>query len=215
MLLINFKTYTQALGPNALRLAKELQTTAVEFPNVEVGLAPPSFDLAKVSDSVKVPIWAQHVDPAGEGQFTGHLSPKNAIEAGAIGTFLNHSEHQLGEGDIQKTLKLARNAGLKVLIFANSPQKVSEFKELNPDYLAYEPQELIGGKISVTSAKPEVISQAVEKSGNIPLLIGAGVHKKEDISTALSLGAVGAVVASAVVKAQNPSEVFSNLLSGF
>ncbi len=215
MLLINFKTYPQVLGPKALKLAQKLEAAAKTFPDVETGVAPPDFELAKVADGIDSPIWAQHTDLAEEGQFTGFLAPKDAKEAGAMGTFLNHSEHPLTKEVIKETLELAKGGGLKVLIFAASPQKVAEFRKFNPDYIAYEPAELIGGDTSVTSAKPEIISQAVKESGNIPLLVGAGVHGREDISTALSLGAVGAVVSSAVVKAEKPETVFSNLLSGF
>lgn len=215
MLLINFKTYPQAIGPNALKLTQILEETAENFTEVEVGFAPPSLDLAEVAAHTNSSIWAQHTDPAGEGQFTGFLSPAGAKAAGAIGTFLNHSEHPLEIEVIKETAELAKKAGLKVLIFAADPQKVSEFRNLSPGYIAYEPPELIGGTVSVTSAKPEIISEAVAAAAGIPLLIGAGVHAKEDIETALKLGAKGAVISSAVVTAADPQAVFANLIAGF
>src|SRR3990167_2802170 len=197
VILINFKTYSQAIGPNALKLAQDLTAVSQNFPQVEVGFAPPSLELAEVAAHADSPIWAQHTDPAGEGQFTGYLSPADATAAGAAGTFLNHSEHPIELEIIKKTLKLSRKAGLKVLIFARDPEKVAEFGKLSPDFVAYEPPELIGGEVSVTSAKPEIISEAVAAAGSIPLLIGAGIHEKSDIIKALELGAVGAVVSSA------------------
>jgi triosephosphate isomerase len=103
---------------------------------------------------------------------------------------------------------------LKVLIFASDPEKVADFGKLSPDFIAYEPPELIGGEISVTSAKPKIISEAVTAAGRIPLLIGAGIHEKSDIIKALELGAIGAVVSSAVVTATDPEAVFADLLSG-
>lgn len=215
MILINFKTYPQAIGPNALDLTQNLEKIAEKFPGIEAGFAPPSLDLAEVAKHTHSPIWAQHVDPAGEGQFTGYLSPADAKAAGAAGTFLNHSEHPLDPETIRKTADLAKKAGLKVLIFARDPERVAEFKNLSPDFIAYEPPELIGGEVSVTSAKPEIIGEAVAAAGSIPLLIGAGIHEKSDIIKALELGAVGAVVSSAVVTAPDPQEIFANLLSGF
>ena len=215
VILINFKTYSQAIGPNALKLAQDLTAVSQNFPQVEVGFAPPSLELAEVAAHLKSPIWAQHTDPAGEGQFTGFLSPADAKSAGAAGTFLNHSEHPIEMEVIKETMKLSRESSLKVLVFARDPQKVADFKKLSPDYIAYEPPELIGGDISVTSTKPEIISEAVQAAGGIPLLIGAGVHAKLDIETALKLGAAGAVVSSAVVTAPNPSAVFADLISGF
>ncbi len=215
MLLINFKTYPQAIGPNALKLTRELLETAKEFPQVVVGFAPPALELAEVAKHAAAPIWAQHSDPASAGQSTGYLSPADAKSAGAVGTFLNHSEHPLEQETIQKTLEIAHQAGLKVLIFAQDPQKVAEFKKLSPDFIAYEPPELIGGSVSVTAAKPAIIEEAVAAAGEIPLLIGAGVHEKTDIEAALSLGAAGAVVSSAVVTADDPKGVYSDLLTGF
>jgi len=215
VILINFKTYPQAIGPNALRLAQDLTTVSQNFPQVEIGFAPPSLELAEVAKHTESPVWAQHTDPAGEGQFTGYLSPADAKSAGVTGTFLNHSEHPLEMEVIKETMRLARESGLKILVFARDPQRVADLKNLSPDYIAYEPPELIGGDISVTSAKPEIISEAVQAAGDIPLLIGAGVHAKADIETALKLGAAGAVVSSAVVTADNPGAVFSDLLSGF
>ncbi|OGC38619.1 hypothetical protein A2V54_01885 [candidate division WWE3 bacterium RBG_19FT_COMBO_53_11] len=215
MILINFKTYPQAIGPNALKLTKSLEEVAKGFAKVVVGFAPPSLELAEVAAHSKSPIWAQHTDPAREGQYTGYLSPDDAKAAGAVGTFLNHSEHPLDLETIQRTADLAKKTGLKTLIFARDPEKVAEFVKLSPDFIAYEPPELIGGDISVTSAKPEIIGEAVKAAGNTPLLIGAGVHEKTDITKALELGAIGAIVSSAVVTAPNPQEIFTNLLSGF
>ena len=215
MLLINFKTYPQTIGPNALEMTRKLFETAQGFPQIKVGFAPPALELAEVAKHSGAPIWAQHIDPAQEGPSTGYLSPADAQAAGAVGTFLNHSEHPLDQETIQKTLSLAKDHGLKVLIFARDPQRVAEFQELSPDFIAYEPPELIGGAVSVTSAKPEVIGAAVTAAGDIPLLIGAGIHEKADIEKALSLGAIGAVVSSAVVISKDPQRVYTDLLEGF
>jgi len=215
MLLINFKTYPQAIGQNALTLTEKLLKVAEEFPQVEVGFSPPELELAEVVKHTRAKVWAQHTDPTPTGQFTGYLSPSDAKAAGAVGTFLNHSEHPLTDKVIQATLKLARQEGLKVLIFARDPKKVSEFKDFSPDLIAYEPPELVGGSISVTTAKPKVIEDAVAAAGKVPLLIGAGVHEKIDIEKALSLGAAGAVVSSAVVTAKDPKKAYFDLLSGF
>lgn len=215
MLIINFKTYPQAIGPNALKLTQELLEIAKNYPNVTVGFAPPSLELAEVAAHVDAQIWAQHVDLAPVGQYTGYLSPADAKAAGAVGTFLNHSEHPLDEETVRKTVALARQEGLKVLIFAREAQMVADLTKFNPDFIAYEPPELIGKKISVATAKPEIIKEAVKAAKGIPLLVGAGVHEKSDIITALALGSIGTVVSSAVVTAEIPKQVYTDLLTGF
>lgn len=215
MLLINFKTYPQAIGAKALKLAQDLAEISRGYPQVSVGFAPPVLDLAEVAQHTPVPIWIQHVDPTETGKHTGYLSPADAKAVGAYGTFLNHSEHPLDRKVLGETTKLARQEGLKVLIFAHDPKRVAEFRTFSPDFIAYEPPELVGGKVSVTSAKPKVTKDAVQAAKDIPLLVGAGIHGKSDITTALSLGAVGAVVSSAVVTAAQPRKIFGELLSGF
>lgn len=215
MLLINFKTYPQAIGPNALKLTHELLGVARRFPHVKVGFAPPALDLAEVAEHTQAQIWAQHVDLAGVGQFTGFLSPKDAKAAGAWGTFLNHSEHPLDNETTRKTASWAKDSGLKVLIFARDPLHVAQFSKLAPDFIAYEPPELIGGRISVTTAKPQIIEAAVKESSHIPLLVGAGVHEGKDVEVAVRLGAKGVVVSSAIVTARNPRGVLEEMLKAF
>lgn len=215
MLIINFKTYPQAIGPKALQLAEKLLEVAKDYPHVPVGFAPPSPELAEVAAHVGAQIWAQHVDPVGAGQYTGYLSPADTKAAGAVGTFLNHSEHPLEEETLKKTVELARQEGLKILIFARDPEQVKSFRTLAPDFIAYEPPELIGGEVSVSAAKPDIIKKAVSAAGDISLLVGAGIHGKADITTATSLGARGAIVSSAVVTAPNPKVIFTDLLAGF
>jgi triosephosphate isomerase len=53
---------------------------------------------------------------------------------------------------------------------------------------------------------------SVEK---IPVLCGAGVKNGEDVRKAKELGAKGILVASGVVKAENPEEAIRDLLEGF
>ncbi|MEX1061688.1 MAG: triose-phosphate isomerase [Patescibacteria group bacterium] len=215
MLLINFKNYPQVMGPKALSLAQALSQAAQAYPVVKVGFAPPPLELAEVAAHTKALIWSQHTDPAQGDKTTGFASPKEAQAAGAVGTFLNHSEHHLNWKTLSQTVEVAREAGLKILIFAKGPREVEEARQLQPDFLGYEPPELIGGNVSVSSAKSHVIKEAVAAAKEIPLLVGAGIHEKKDIEVALSLGAVGAVVSSAVVTAPNPAKVFRDLLSGF
>jgi len=90
--------------------------------------------------------------------------------------------------------------------------------ELGPDFIAVEPPELIGGKISVSDAKPEVISDSVKavKSINnkIKVLCGAGIHNKEDVKKAVDLGADGILVSSGIVKARNQEAALKDLVNG-
>jgi triosephosphate isomerase len=84
--------------------------------------------------------------------------------------------------------------------------------------LAVEPPELIGGEISVSTAKPEVIRDSVSAvnqiNPGIPVLCGAGVKDQADVSKALSLGSQGILLASGVVKSSEPRKVLIDLIQG-
>ena len=73
---------------------------------------------------------------------------------------------------------------LKTIICASSDDVAESVAAFNPDFIAIEPPELIGGNISVSTAKPEVITNTVKKVNKIskiPVLCGAGIKTKSDV----------------------------------
>ena len=213
MIIVNFKTYESAVGEAALALAKIHEVVAKET-GAEIAVAVNALDLEKVAAAVEIPVFAQHVDAAKFGSFTGEIVPDLVKKMGAVGTLLNHSEKRLGE-KLAKCVTAAKTAGLKVVVCAEDDMEAEKIAaELRPDFVAVEPPELIGGEISVTAANPEVVENSVKKVGATPLLVGAGVKNGEDVKTALKLGARGVLLASGVTKAENPAEVLRDLASG-
>lgn len=215
---INFKNYPQAFE-GFPKIYQDLEKTAQKYPKVTTVFAPPSLIATKVAGTIKLPLWAQHLDPLPLGRGTGFLPMAAGKHLGITGTFLNHSEHPLNDQELEKTVEMAKEANLATLVFAATPARIREVRDLNPDYIAYEPPELIGAGvekgISVATAKPDVIPKAVEASGPIPLLVGAGIFQPSDIEVSMKLGAAGGLVASAIVTADNPTKVLDDLLSAF
>ena len=103
----------------------------------------------------------------------------------------------------------------KVLACADSPKEVTKLKKLKPDFIAYEPPELIGGDISVSTARPKLITDSVKKAGKIPLLVGAGIKNTNDVKISIKLGAKGVFVASGIIKAKNKRKEILSLIKGF
>ena len=210
LILINFKTYEEATGKRALKLAESAEKASLET-EICIGIAPQPTDLAPVARLVTLPVFAQHVDPITPGSFTGHILPESVKEAGATGTLINHSERRLKLADIDTAIKRARDAGLVSVVCANNPDVSAAVAALKPDMLAVEPPELIGTGIPVSKAKPEVVSGTVklvkEISSDVVVLCGAGISAGEDVRAALKLGTEGVLVASAVVKAEDPYRV--------
>lgn len=213
MIIVNFKTYESAVGAAAVALAKIHEVVAKETGS-EIGVAVGALDLAQVIAAVKIPVFAQHIDPAEYGSFTGGIVPELVKQMGGVGTLLNHSEKRLGE-KLFTSVKAAKKVGLKVIVCAEDDTEAAKIaSELQPDFVAVEPPELIGGDISVTSANPDIIKSSVEKVGETPLLVGAGVKNGEDVKTALQLGAQGVLLASGITKADDPAAVLRDLASG-
>jgi len=216
ILLINLKTYEEGTGAKAFAIAKAADALAIR--SVEIILAVQPADIRAVSESVRIPVFAQHIDPVKYGSSTGWILPEAVKSAGASGTLLNHSEKRMDFETVKKAVARCKEIGLRTVVCAETPEKAKEFASLKPDYIAIEPPELIGGDTSVSRAKPDVIAKSVEMVNavaKIPVLCGAGVKDGADVKKAIALGAKGILVASGVVKAANPKQAIKELLRGF
>jgi triosephosphate isomerase len=206
-IIVNFKTYVESTGKNAVELAKKAERVCHET-GLYVGIAPQLADLSTVAQAVEIPVFAQHIDPIRPGGYTGHVLAEAAKEAGAIGTLINHSERQLKLSDIDEILKRTKERKLMSIVCANNPATSVAVSSLKPDMVAIEPPELIGTGIPVSKAQPEIVSGTVrlvrEVNGKVTILCGAGISHGEDVSAALKLGTQGVLVASGIVKAKDP-----------
>jgi triosephosphate isomerase len=206
VILVNFKTYSEATGRRAVDLAKKAEKVNKET-GVCICLAPQFADIARVAEAVELPVFAQHIDPIKPGNSTGHVLAESIREAGGVGTLINHSERQIKLSDIDAVIKLAREENLVSCVCANNPSVSAATAALSPDIISIEPPELIGTGIAVSKAQPEIVTKTVELvhaiNGEATILCGAGISHGEDVSVALKLGTRGVLVASAVVKAKD------------
>ena len=217
---VNFKTYKEATGKNAVKLAKECEAAAKKATGkVKVAVAVQAVDIFRVAaaiDKKVVEVFAQHIDANGQGKSTGFVTAEAVKEAGASGTLLNHAEHKIT--DIAKRIATAKMAELTTVACAADIAEAKVIAGMNPapDYIAIEPPELIGGKVSVSEARPELIAAAVaavkKANSKITVLCGAGVNTAEDVEKALELGTEGILVASAVVLAKEPEKALAELI---
>ena len=217
MIFINFKTYEEASGAKALSLVSIIEDVALStqikiIPVVQI------IDLKEIIAKTKLEVWVQKIDPVTYGANTGSILPEELVLSGARGTFLNHSENKISDFEkLKSAIEKAKEVNLKTLVFCSSLEELEQNKVLNPDFLAYEPSELIGGTVSVASSQPDIIAKAavITKGSGIPLIVGAGINSREDIKKSLELGAVGVAVASHIVKSQNPRGSLMDLTEGF
>jgi triosephosphate isomerase len=213
VIIVNFKTYESATGEKAVELARIHQDVSRDA-GYEIAICVQPADLYPVSREVSIPVFAQHIDSIEFGSHTGRILAESVKQAGAYGTLLNHAEKQISLDEIEKSIKRAKDTGLYTIVCADDPETAKKISSFNPDLVALEPPELIGGDVSVSSSKPEIIKKAVESVGDDKLLVGAGVKTAEDVKKALELGAKGVLLASGVTKAKDPESVLYDLAKG-
>ena len=218
MIFVNYKTYEEGSGKNAVALTKILEEVAHEsqikiIPVVQV------IDAEAIVASTTLEVWVQHVDPLTYGAHTGWTLPDEVAKIGVSGVFLNHSEHKFDNFDsLYGATEKAIAANLKTLVFAGNLDELTKVSELGTTYVAYEPPEFIGSTTtSVAQAEPDIIAKAAEiaREKGLPLVVGAGVHSMTDVKKSLELGAVGVAVATDIVKAQDPKKELLDLVEGF
>ncbi len=218
---LNFKTFPQALGEHALRLARAAHGVAVANPHVLVIAAPATPDLHAIAHNPEFHaknfmVFAQHADALEAGQHTGSVPLEAVRAAGVRGVFVNHSEKRLTRDVIQKTVERARALELKTLVCAESPRESRELARFAPWAVAVEPPELIGTGVSVSTARPEVVKNALVEVKNVNssvlFFVGAGVSNLDDVRAAAQLGAEGVLLASAFVKAREPEKFLHELV---
>ncbi len=216
LIVVNLKTYDTGTGKKALSLAKLAEEISISTGSRFIFCVQPA-DIHMISSQVKMPIYAQHIDPIDYGSNTGYILPESIKSAGAKGTLLNHAERKIDHNVLKTSISMAKDKGLKVIACADSIKEAEKISAFSPDYIAIEPPELIGGDISVSTAKPEIITgtiNAVKKiDPKIKVLVGAGIKTSLDVKKSADLGAAGVLLASGVTKAKNPKKVLEDLVS--
>jgi len=213
-IILNFKAYEQNVGKNAVEVAKKIDALGDD----RIALAVQAADIAPVSNVVQhVSVYAQHIDAADFGKFTGQVHARSVKEAGASGTLLNHSEIQISMDKIKNGVLAAKKEGLQVCICADTPEKTREVASMGGDIVAVEQRELIGTGVSVSQANPKVVTDAIQlvkEVSDVLVYCGAGVTTKEDVQKAIELGTSGVILASALIRTPRPDKVSRELLDG-
>lgn len=216
IVILNYKTYLESSGENALELARALKSASEES-GITMVAAPQAADIYRIQDQISLPIFAQHIDPITPGGHTGSNLIETLIEAGISGSLINHSENRMKLADIDEVIQLCKQNDIESCVCTNNIATSKAIATFSPDAVAVEPPELIGTGIPVSQAQPEVVEDSVKgvKSINkkIKVLCGAGISTGDDMKAVMDLGADGVLLASGIVKAENPKEALLDLVS--
>ena len=212
LIALNLKAYPESLGEKGAKLCQIASEVSL-LTGVRIIVAPQAVDLREAVQ-LTGDVFSQHVDAVLQGAFTGSISVESIKGAGCKGSLVNHSEKRLPEETIAQTIARLREAGLESMLCTKDTEESVRLAKYKPAFIAVEPPELIGSGISVSTAKPEIVSgtvQAVAKVNATPVLCGAGVSNAQDVRKAIELGAKGVLLASAYVKAKDPRSLLLNM----
>jgi len=216
LILINLKAYREGYGQNAHKIAQSAEIVSEES-GITIGLAPGYMDIHPISHHYGLPVYAQHIDGITPGAHTGSVLAEAVKAAGATGTLINHSERRLTLAEIDAAVSAAAGAHLTSVVCTNNAATSAAAASFSPSYIAIEPPELIGSGVSVSKTDPGIIERTVEAvravNPDVRILTGAGISTGECVKIALDLGTEGVLLASGVVKADNPQEILEDLVS--
>lgn len=216
LIVLNFKTYLEATGDQALSLSRAAEHVSLET-GAAIGVAPQAVNLMEIANAVDIPVFAQHIDPYEPGSCTGAMLAESVKASGAVGTLINHSEKKMLLADMEAAIQRASKAGLTTIVCTNNAAVSQAAATLSPTMIAVEVPELIGTGRAISKVQPEVITGTVDpirkSNPSVHVLCGAGISTGEDVSAALNLGTDGVLLASAVVCAKDPEKVLFELAS--
>ena len=214
LLLVGFKTYIEATGENATKLARIARKVS-EKTDICIIPIPQFTDIATITRQVGIPVFAQHIDPIEPGSFTGHVLPEAVRGAGAVGTLLNHSEKKLRLNEIEAAIRRSREVGLISCVCTDNPRVSAIVAGFDPDMILIEHPQLIGTGRPISKVKPELITKTLQSvkrvNPDVHLICGAGITGGADVVAALDLGMAGIGAGSAIVKASDSFRVMMEL----
>lgn len=212
-LVLNFKTYPESSGANALKLAKD---AARRVDGVECIVCPPLLQLEEIAKKTNATVFSQHCDCGEQGKSTGSVPLESLKEIGVAGSLLNHSERKVSLQYVKGVCEKAKKNSFKIVCCAASVAEGVSLAKFSPWAVAVEPPELIGTGRSVSSESPKIVVDAVKeiKAANkgVLVFVGAGVANAEDCRKCVELGADGVLLSSRFVFAQDHEEFVESCL---
>ncbi|MFH0922543.1 MAG: triose-phosphate isomerase [Candidatus Micrarchaeota archaeon] len=219
VIVLNFKTFNESAGEKGFALAKAAFEVAKETRKASIVICPQMQQLEAISRKFSATnffVFSQHADEFNPGAYTGRVTVEGIKASGCAGTITNHAERKVSLEHCRFVVDKARGLGLKTVFCAENVAKGVLLAQLKPWAIAVEPPELIGSGISVSTANPEIVRDAVKRvkqlNSSILVFVGAGVSNGNDLAKSISLGAEGVLLASAFVKAKSPKKWLEDLI---
>ncbi len=206
MIIFNLKTYSESTGKNADSIVQMFETMVMEgkITAEKFTIAPSVLDLGHLRKQYRsVNLMSQNVSTKAPGSVTGWITPENLIENEISFSLYNHSENRVFGPTFVDDIKSIQWRGINLVVCVENIEEAKLALEAGAFGIAYEPEELIGSGISVTTRPEEVVAFLEVVKGKTMAFVGAGVTTAEDVAKCKELGAEGIILASAFVKADD------------
>jgi len=216
MILINLKTYSSHIGLGLYNIFDQINKLIIDFPiyKDKLFIAPNSIQINEVANKYDtINIVAQNIDPIEIGKTTGWLPVELLRIFNIKYSLLNHSEHRIYDSNINEKIKFIQSKGINVIVCCENLYEAKVISNSKPYAIAFEPPELIGSDMSVSTQKGDTLHEFINivKDNSLPF-IGAGITSGNDIKIGKKHGAKGFIIAKAFNDAQNKYEKLSEFL---
>jgi triosephosphate isomerase len=190
-----FKTPSEAAS-----FCRTFRESIGDVEGIDIAVCPPYVSLANAIDELAdsgIEVYAQNVHWAGNGAFTGEISPAMLLEMGADGAIVGHSERRQYFGETDETVanraKSALDAGLKVIACVGELERERDANETEAVLarqmapivkgigaherltIAYEPVWAIGTGKTASPAQAEEAHAFIRGILDVPILYGGSV----------------------------------------
>lgn len=215
MIILNLKNYPESTGVNAVNLLSGIELLSSEVKKY-ISVAPSVIDLLTLKQQFpNLDIISQSVDNLDRGNTTGWVGIDQLKSNNIKFSLYNHSEHRVWNEHIVEDIKSIQEKGIDLIVCCENLKEAERILQANPFAIAFEPKDLIGSDVSVTT-RPEIVADFVNLvKRDTTALIGAGIQGKQDIEKGLELGAEGFIVSSNFVKSSDPKSFAEELVSPF
>lgn len=206
MIIFNLKRHPESTGKNAVDIVQMFENLILEgkVSTEKFTVAPSILDIASLRKQFrKVNLMSQDVSVSVSESPTGASTPEKLVLDGITFSLYNHSETRSFSDSFVEDIRSIQSRGVSLVVCVENLEEAKLALEANAFGIAYEPKELIGSGVSV-STRPEEVTEFINLVQDKSMaIIGAGVSTGDDVRECMNLGAKGAILSSALVKAEN------------
>jgi triosephosphate isomerase len=205
----------ETFGDRLLELALVADKCAEKY-DVQVILTCSPCDLYRISAATHhLLVFGQHVDPIISGPTTGKILPEALKSAGAVGTMINHPEHQMIFSDVQKAIVRSHACNLISLVFAQTLEEAVAVAGMGADMVMVEKPQFIASNIILDGSYIKQVTEAVHKvKSEMLVLQGAGIKSGLDVQRVIAGGVQGTGSSSGIFKAEDPQRMIAEMIEG-